>query len=95
SFASLRPLGVRGRVAGEEIWVGSPGWGLATTERCAWQAAHEATVLEVVEQCPEAARHHEVREVRAIQLLQSRAQQAGLGEPHARWLSTFTVPLPG
>jgi hypothetical protein len=90
--ASLRSLGIRGRVAGEEIWVGAPGWGAATTERCAWQAAHEATVLEVTERWPAGAASHELREALAVELLRSRARAAGQQEAHARWLSSFTLP---
>jgi hypothetical protein len=94
ALASLRSLGIRGRVASEEIWVGAPGWGAATTERCAWQAAHEATVLEVSERWPAEASSHEAREARAVALLRDRARAAGRQQAHARWISAFTVPAP-
>jgi len=91
-LAALRPLGLRGRVSGGEIWVGVPGWGEGTAERCGWQAAHEATVLEVSERCAEAAASHEVREELAVALLARRAAEAGQSEAHARWLAAFAPP---
>jgi hypothetical protein len=91
--AGLRALGLRGRVAFGEIWVGVPGWGEATEERCAWQAAHEATVQEVERRWPAEASSHEVREAWAVELLRRRAEALGLAEAHGRWLSSFAVPV--
>lgn len=91
-LASLRSLGLRGRVAFGEVWVGAPGWGQGTLERCSWQAAHEATVLEVSERWPEEAALHDAREELAIELLRRRAKARGVEAAHARWLSSFAEP---
>lgn len=84
----LRALRLRGRLIGEEIWVGVPSSALAlTAEHVAWQAAHEATVGEVAEH----ARQAEERAVEhaAVVLLAERAHARGLGEHHRRWLAHF------
>ncbi|MCU0657693.1 MAG: hypothetical protein MUF64_21260 [Polyangiaceae bacterium] len=91
---ALRPLGQRGRAVVTEVWVGVPGWGQASIERCAWQAAHEATVLEVEARCTEVRGWHEAREELAVALLSRRARGAGLGDAHGRWLAGFAPPVP-
>lgn len=92
-----RPLGVRGRIFHDAIFVGVPGLACPDAEHIAWQAAHEATVAEVIE----GAGHERdaaggpmsfvETERRAIGLLRSRAGRSGLGAAHARWLSRFDL----
>lgn len=95
-FAWLRALGRRGRVVhgreGGEIWSGVPGWGGATLDHVTWQAAHEATVLEVSERCADHAASHDAREEIAVALLARRARAAGLAGPHGRWCSYYSPP---
>lgn len=98
-----RPLGVRGRIFHDAIFVGVPGVACPDAEHIAWQAAHEATVAEVIADAAGSgsARHDEdeagksmsfvVTERRAIGLLRSRAGRSGLGAAHARWLSRFDL----
>ena len=81
-----RALGRRGRVMGREIWVGD-----APIAHSAWQAAHEATVAEVVERARgagESADHDRV-EWAAVALLADRARAAGLAEGHRAWFAHF------
>jgi hypothetical protein len=82
----VRALRLRGRVMGREIWVGE-----APIEHAAWQAAHEATVAEVVERLHGAGERagHDRVEGEAVALLRARARAAGLGEGHAAWWSCF------
>jgi hypothetical protein len=75
-----RALGLRGRVMGDEIWVGA-----APLEHAAWQAAHEATVAEVVAVHGEDG-HYRVERA-AIARLAARARAAGLERPHRAWLA--------
>lgn len=79
----LAPLRRRGRVRGDEIWVGVPGSGL-TIEHVAWQAAHEATVAEL-----SALGDRSEREVEhaALDTLRDRARAVGLEAEHAVWFS--------
>ena len=79
SFA--RPLPSRGRAFGTSIVVGFPGVAGAESDFVAWQAAHEATVLEIG--------RGEFADVerRALGLLRARARRTGLAHAHARWLS--------
>jgi hypothetical protein len=83
TVAVARPLGIRGRVLGSSIFVGD-----ADVEHVVWQAAHEATVLEVSES---GTKEWAELERRAIGLLRSRARTAGLAEAHALWLARFDV----
>ena len=81
-----RALRRRGRVMGREIWVGE-----APVEHSAWQAAHEATVAEVVERARSAGEgtDHDRVERAAIALLARRAVEAGLTQGHRAWLAHF------
>ncbi|MBX3192442.1 MAG: hypothetical protein KF819_35955 [Labilithrix sp.] len=85
-----RPLPRRGRAFGgarRSIVVGVPGVAGAEVEHVAWQAAHEATVLESAQR--EAT--FEAIERRALGLMRSRARGAGLAGGHARWLATLDL----
>ena len=91
-LSCLRSLRLRGRLYGDEIWIGAPGPELnLATEHVAWQAAHEATVREVahagrlVERSVEAV---------ALVLLAERAERAGRREAHHRWLAHLAGPPP-
>jgi hypothetical protein len=84
-----RPLPVRGRAFGRAIVVGFPRIAGAEADFVAWQAAHEATVLEIG---PGA---FEDVERRAIATLRSRARRAGLGDAHARWLAGIDLSALG
>jgi len=95
------PLARRGRVlpssSGDRVLVGAPGIAGAEAEHVAWQAAHEATVVEVFARAAGPVNHEDV-ERRAIGLLRSRARRRDLAERHARWLATLDVgalgPIP-
>jgi hypothetical protein len=84
-----RALRLRGRVLGNEIWIG-----LASYDHMAWQASHEATVSEVVE--ARKARglpfDHDEVEREAVGQMAERAANAGRQAEHRRWLSQFRVP---
>jgi hypothetical protein len=88
-IALARALGLRGRVLGSSIVVGAPGavpgGGCPDAAHAAWQAAHEATVLEVGPLAFEDA------ERSAIDLLHRRARDAGLDAAHARWIARFDL----
>ena len=89
-----RPLGLRGRVHGASIVVGCPGIGCPDAEHAAWQAAHEATVSTLAacdahELC--ARRTFLELERDALGTLRSRAEAAGLGDAHARWLARLDL----
>jgi hypothetical protein len=85
----VRSLPRRGRALdGSSIFVGVPGIAGAEIDHVAWQAAHEATVLECVR-----AKESGFGELekRAIDLLGLRARDVGLGARHARWLATLDL----
>lgn len=88
----VRPLWLRGRVRGSEIWVGCPEADRGPTpDHVAWQAAHEATVREVG-RCSRrvgAALTERAGEQVALTLLATRAAARGLQREHARWLDHF------
>ncbi|MBX3231626.1 MAG: hypothetical protein KIT84_23635 [Labilithrix sp.] len=87
TVAVTPPLPRRGRVHRRVIFAGVPGVAGATNEHVAWQAAHEATVVE-------AARDHDAFlavEREAIQRLRARAGAAGLAGAHAAWLATLDL----
>ncbi len=91
---TLRSLRLRGRLMGEEIWVGVPAPELAlTVDHVAWQAGHEATVKEVSEVALARWPERQIERV-AVVLLAERAAEAGLRDDHARWLSHFGEPGP-
>lgn len=88
----VRALRLRGRVYGNEIWVGVPDPVLGpSAEHVSWQAAHEATVAEVSR-----ARGLTEREVEhaAVVVLAERARGAGLFAEHGTWLSHFGTNAP-
>jgi hypothetical protein len=84
-----RPLPLRGRAFGRSIVVGFPGIAGAEASFCAWQAAHEATVLEIG-----AGAFVDV-ERRALARLRARARRADLEDAHARWLSRIDLSALG
>jgi len=83
-----RPLGLRGRAFGSSIVIGLPGIDCPDAEHAAWQAAHEATVMEVA---ADSRLSFLDLERRALALLRSRARAAGLAEAHGRWLSRLDL----
>jgi hypothetical protein len=90
----VRSLGRRGRVWGDEIWLGVPGSENGPTpELAAWQAAHEATVVEVQEVAEQVAPGtHELQlESVALQLLAARAVSAELSARHKAWFSSTST----
>ena len=92
-----RPLPRRGRAWRGAILVGAPGIAGAEVSHVAWQAAHEATVLEVersaswLTQQGAHARSFEAVERTALGLLRSRARRVGLADAHGRWLATLDL----
>jgi hypothetical protein len=83
----VRSLHLRGRVWGNEIWVGHPGAQVAPTlEHAAWQAAHEATVVAIAKRRPELA-EREVEAEAAAELTRT-AFAHGMQDAHRRWLET-------
>jgi hypothetical protein len=102
--ALARPLPRRGRAWRGAILVGAPGVAGAEVSHVAWQAAHEATVLEVersaswLTQQVAHARSFEAVERTALGLLRSRARRVGLADAHGRWLATLDLralgPIP-
>lgn len=81
----VRSLHLHGRVWGDEIWVGHPGAEVApSVEHAAWQAAHEATVVEVARARPELSER--AVEAAAVERLTQRAAAVGESEGHGAWL---------
>ncbi|MDB4934204.1 MAG: hypothetical protein JWP87_1176 [Labilithrix sp.] len=94
SVGLARPLPRRGRAWRGSILVGTPGVAGADVAHVAWQAAHEATVLEVERSAAWLARQassYEAVERTALGLLRSRARRVGLGDTHGRWLATLDL----
>lgn len=85
----VRALPRRGRVLDGRIFVGVPGFAGADAEHLAWQAAHEATVGEIVRES--APLPFTELERAALLRLASRARSAGLGASHRLWLSTLDL----
>ena len=83
-----RPLGLRGRAFGSSIVIGVPGIDCPDAEHVAWQAAHEATVLEVA---ADSRLSFLDLERSALARLRSRARAAGLAEAHGRWLARLDL----
>ncbi len=91
---SVPALRLRGRVFGDEIWVGTSAAELALeADHVAWQAGHEATVREVSKAAPSPRHERQVEQV-AVVLLAERAAEAGLRDGHAKWLSHFGEAAP-
>jgi hypothetical protein len=85
-----RPLGIRGRLYDHIIWVGVPNDALGVSvEHVSMQAAHEATVCEVV---GDGFSGYVAVEREAVRRLTERAREHGLSEMHQRWLRRFRVP---
>lgn len=86
----VRALTRHGRLVDRAIWVGNP---LAqpgpSLEHVCWQAAHEASVLEV--RARSAALNEREAEYVALALLQHRADGAGRRDAHRRWLRTWSA----
>lgn len=83
----IRSLYVHGRVWGDEIWVGHPTAEVAPSlEHAAWQAAHEATVVEVARERPELSER--AVEAVAVERLTRRAEAVHEGAAHAAWLGS-------
>jgi len=93
-----RPLARRGRVRTTCIVVGVPGVAGAELEHLAWQAAHEATIGEVLRAPAMSSRSFEDLERAALGLLRARARRAGRADAHGRWLATLDLralgPIP-
>lgn len=85
-----RPLPRRGRVHRAHIIVGAPGIAGAELDHVAWQAAHEATVLEVARSSRAPALFEDLERT-ALGLLRSRARRGGLEDAHRRWLATLDL----
>jgi hypothetical protein len=88
----VRSLRLRGRVRNGEIWIGAagaePGPELF---HVAWQAAHEATVDELVRTLETPSTDDRSLESAALVLLAARAAGAGLASEHAEWFSHFRL----
>ncbi len=97
-LALTRPLPRRGRLHNATIMIGAPGVAGADVDLVAWQAAHEATVHEVLAASRVAPLRYADLERRALGLLRGRARRHGLGGAHARWLATLDLralgPIP-
>lgn len=94
AVAVARSLRLRGRAFPDEIWVGVPGAELGVSvEHAAWQACHEATVLELRAAASEIIGEREV-EHGAVVLLAERARSAGKAHEHLRWLAHFGLHVP-
>lgn len=98
--ATVRALGLRGRVFGERILVGAPTmlrdlWQIeAPHAHVAWQAAHEATVAAVARDLRARRRDDDANdwatvERLAIARLSEGAAREGLASEHAQWLARF------
>ena len=89
----VRSLGWHGRAFDDEIWVGIGGETQSPPLiHAAWQATHEATVLEVLGRlASEGTQRINEREFEhaSVALLALRASRRGLQEQHATWLSRF------
>jgi hypothetical protein len=77
----VRSLRLRGRVLGDEVWVGLA----PTLEHMAWQAAHECTVSELYDEPATREWSFAQLESEALKRLDDRARAAGLSETHQRW----------
>lgn len=83
-------LRLRGRAFDDRIWVGCPGPELGVDlEHVAYQAAHEATVVEIQRLCADRGEGIDFAplEHAALLLLATRARAAGREAAHRKWLS--------
>lgn len=87
----VRALRLRGRVRGDEIWIGAPDPALnCPLAHVVWQAAHEATVRDVVRSVAGMeAPTTDAMEHAALVLLRERAASANLATEHSRWLANL------
>lgn len=86
----LSSLGLRGRALLGEIWIGEPTSALHPSPlHAAWQAAHEATVVELGALGAEVGCSEREIERGALVLLHRRARAAGLEREHAQWLAAL------
>jgi len=91
----VRSLRLRGRVRGNEIWVGMPMVALDLgSEHVAWQAAHEATVREasVMARKNGMSATYGLVEPVAVVALASRSKRAGLQHEHGNWYGHLARP---
>jgi hypothetical protein len=87
--AAVRSLRLRGRAFPEEIWIGLPSIELGVSlDHVAWQACHEATVLELQAAADPVIGERAVEHA-ALVLLAERALAAGKQPEHRRWLAHF------
>ncbi len=87
--AAVRSLRLRGRAFSGEVWFGAPSLELGVSiDHVAWQACHEATVLELRAAADEGIAERAIEHA-AIVLLAERTQSAGKGPEHRRWLAHF------
>jgi hypothetical protein len=92
--AAVRSLRLRGRAFPGEIWVGVPGVELGVSiEHAAWQACHEATVLELRAAAPAEIGERAI-EHGAVVLMAERARSSGKETEHRRWLAHFGQNAP-
>lgn len=90
-----RALCRRGRIFEGTIVVGCPDEQLGVSEHhVIWQAAHEATVLEVEQPAVEAGLDERAIEAAALVLMTERATRANLAEEHGLWLAHFGPHYP-
>lgn len=84
-------LRLRGRVRGDEIWVGAPHPALACSfAHVVWQAAHEATVRDIARSVvADATPTVDDIEHAALVLLAERAAAARLTAEHSLWLANL------
>jgi hypothetical protein len=89
TVAVVRSLRRRGRAFRDEIWVGTPNGELGVSvDHAAWQACHEATVLELGAAAGDDIGEREIEHA-AVVLLGERARAAGREPEHGRWLAHF------
>jgi hypothetical protein len=92
--AAVRSLRLRGRAFPGEIWVGVPCVELGVSiDHAAWQACHEATVLELRAAAPAESGERAI-EHGAVVLLAERARSSGKESEHRRWLAHFGQNAP-
>lgn len=91
----VRALCRRGRLLGQSIWVGLPGSEVGpSAEHAAIQAAHEATLAELIETASDEGVPLGERELEhaAVWLLAKRCRSVGFEDPQRRWFRTLVIP---